>query len=1089
MQTWGITKFCLLFFVEFWILPGQNLAEGTKQTTPDSACLCELFLCKLSSYVDPFGVYSADSDHSIHFTIKNPGEKLYFGLGELNTPGDYLRCRIVHNGNIVWGEVSIPEINGQPGFIVNYLQAIAGPNVINPAGYNPLIFSPSEAGDYIIQFDFINLFFETVFYYDFTIIDTTLTPYKSISGGVWSKNWEFAACYNSSQSLFGLNASLFILTNDSIVDSVEFNQFYSGIQNEYNFNHNGCLYPPVAFNDSRKSRLYHFDYPEYRVFFNDPDSTLFPSGTIGKITHGYSELIPDCLGQYEIIFKTTKSGIVQVLIKVNPVAGIQPEDVIIWDSVPAGTDTIIWNGVNGLGVPVPLNSPVNIHISFINGLTNFPIYNIYSNVNGLLVGMNRPVSFQPLQYWNDTLIPMGQIQIDGCLSSLGAGCHTWQGSQFGGFGAGRTLNTWWYSAYPDSIINASLLFIVATPDSIQGAHTLCFAANQNYTYTVYPNPLPGAQTYQWSLFKGMNLLQSWNTTTVTINTVSFPDTGHYVLSVKGRNNCGVGNSKSLTIIVFPPDTAMISISSSANQICTGTPVRFTATPSNGGLNPAFQWKVNGINVGTNSPAYTYTPVNGDLISCILTSSNTVCISNNPATSNTITMVVNPNLPVSVSVSPSANPVCAGTSVTYNATPINGGTLPTYQWKINGINMGGNGSTYTYSPSNGDLVICVLTSSEVCTTNNPATSSPVIMVINSNLVIGVSIAASANPVCAGTSVTFTATPTNGGLLPTYQWKVNGINVGANSPNYTYNPASGDLVSCILNSSLPCTSNNPSTSNSLSIIINPPPVVTFIACFDTIMTVNAKPFKLKGGIPLGGTYSGPGVNPVSGIWNPAAAGTGTIIITYSYTNVALCSAIAHTHLFNFPFSIFNCGSPLTDIRDNQVYQTVQIGAQCWMAENLNYGTMIPGSMNQRDNCLNEKYCNNDLTADCGLRTYYQWDEIMQYDNTPGLQGLCPPGWHIPTEADWNQLFAVYNGPGFAGSQLLSTGFSGFNALVNGSRFQNSSWNFDNFAIHLWSSSAWGPVKAWAHAMNNAPDDHSVSTYPSWRSNAFSARCVKD
>jgi len=108
--------------------------------------------------------------------------------------------------------------------------------------------------------------------------------------------------------------------------------------------------------------------------------------------------------------------------------------------------------------------------------------------------------------------------------------------------------------------------------------------------------------------------------------------------------------------------------------------------------------------------------------------------------------------------------------------------------------------------------------------------------------------------------------------------------------------------------------------------------------------------------------------------------------------------------------SCGSPLTDIRDNKVYPTVQIGSQCWMTANLNYGTMIPGNISQRDNCIWEKYCFNDVAANCGQQTYYQWDELMQYDETVSTQGLCPPGWHVPTEADWNTLFANYISNGF-------------------------------------------------------------------------------
>ena len=105
-------------------------------------------------------------------------------------------------------------------------------------------------------------------------------------------------------------------------------------------------------------------------------------------------------------------------------------------------------------------------------------------------------------------------------------------------------------------------------------------------------------------------------------------------------------------------------------------------------------------------------------------------------------------------------------------------------------------------------------------------------------------------------------------------------------------------------------------------------------------------------------------------------------------------------------FTCGNNITDIRDNKVYPTVQIGSQCWMASNLNFGTIIASTQDQRDNCVSEKYCYNDNPINCtnqgGL---YQWDELMQYDNTPADQGFCPPAWHIPTENDWNTLFANY------------------------------------------------------------------------------------
>jgi len=542
-------------------------------------------------------------------------------------------------------------------------------------------------------------------------------------------------------------------------------------------------------------------------------------------------------------------------------------------------------------------------------------------------------------------------------------------------------------------------------------------------------------------------------------------------------------SNTIQMIVNPLNPVSITISPSANPVCNGTSVTFIASPANGGSSPVFQWKINGTIIGTNSPTYTYNPASGDLVSCIL-NSNILCPTGNPATSNTVTMTVNPNLPVSVTISASANPFCQGSSVTFTATPVNGGTNPAYLWKVNGIIAGTNSPSYTYNPLNGDLVSCVMTSSIPCPITNPVTSNILLMTMNNNLPVGISISASTNPFCPGNSVTFTATPVNGGTNPSYQWKVDGVNAGTNSSIYTYNPASGDLVSCILTSNLTCVSGNPATSNTIIMSGTLASLVTFTLCNDSITTINAQPFKLKGGIPLGGTYSGAGVT--NGIFYPAIAGVGNHQINYTYTNAALCSASAIVTIVTIGTVVTNCGQTLTDVRDGKTYPTVQIGSQCWMAEDLNYGTEIPSTQHQRDNCIAEKY-HNPASGIGHPASVYQWDEIMNYDESISTQGLCPPGWHVPSEADWNTLFANYISNAFAASPLKYSGFSGFNALLYGARHLNKTWDFQGFATFFWSSTSHGTTKAWAHGMNDV--DPSVSGYPSLRSDAFSVRCVKD
>ena len=631
--------------------------------------------------------------------------------------------------------------------------------------------------------------------------------------------------------------------------------------------------------------------------------------------------------------------------------------------------------------------------------------------------------------------------------------------------------------------------VTVTPgDSVKvtitaSANNIC--AGTSVTFTANPTNPGATPVYQWKV----------NGNTSGTNSIVFtytPLNGDVVtcvltssLTVCITNNPATSNT--IQMIVNPLNPVSITILPSANPVCSGTAVTYFASPVNGGSSPFYQWKVNGANVGTNGLTYTYTPINGDVVKCVLTS-NILCPSGNPATSNTVTMIVNPNLPVSVSISASANPFCQGSAVTFTATPTNGGTSPSYQWKVNGINVGPNNTVYTYIPVSGDLVLCILTSNIACPTGNPATSNTITMIQNNNLLAGVSIVASSNPFCPGNSVTFTATPFNGGTNPSYQWKINGVNVGTNSSTYSYNPVDGDSVRCVMTSNLSCVTGNPASSAKIIMSGTLAPIVTFTSCFDTITTVNAKPIRLKGGIPLGGTYSGPGVNSLTGIFTPATAGTGIKTISYSYTNIALCSTSKSISIIVQSVPMFICGNNLTDIRDNKVYPTVQIGSQCWLASNLNFGTTIASTQDQRDNCIAEKYCYNDNPVNClnhgGL---YQWDEVMRFDETPADQGFCPPGWHIPTENDWNTLFATYINNAFAGSPLKYSGYSGFNAILSGARYINKAWEFEGFATSFWSSTTRSSTQAWAHGMNE--DDPSVSVYPASRINAFSVRCLKD
>jgi uncharacterized protein (TIGR02145 family) len=628
------------------------------------------------------------------------------------------------------------------------------------------------------------------------------------------------------------------------------------------------------------------------------------------------------------------------------------------------------------------------------------------------------------------------------------------------------------SVYP--LLPVSITIIADPPGAVCSGTPVTFTA-----FPVNGGTLPA---YQWKV----NSVNAGSNDPVFTYVPADNDKVACILT--SNDLCTTGNPATSNMIemgVYPPETVSVSVSSvPSGAVCSGTTVTFTAVPVNGGSSPFYQWNVNSMNQGINNPVFSYIPVDGDSVQCILTSSDTICVSNNPAVSDPVLMIVNSLLPVDISINCSANPCCEGDTIVFTATTENPGTSPFFQWFVNGVPNGLNDSVFFFPPVHGDLITCSLLSNATCATGNPAVSDTITMAVYPLLSVGVTLVLSPHPVCEGFAVTFTATPTNGGSNPSYQWQVNGTYTGTNSPVFTYIPNNNDSVVCTLISSELCTSNNPASSIQYPVSVIPSPIVTLIPCFDTITATNAKPIRLRGGIPLGGTYSGPGVN--NGYFYPSVAGPGNHLVTYTYTNSALCTDAGCRMLDVRSAAPFSCGNLFMDIRDSSFYPTIQIGNQCWLAADLNYGNEIPFTISQRNNCYPEKYL-NPVSSIQHPASVYQWDELMDYSDTEQAQGLCPPGWHVPSESDWGTLFANWTNNAFAGAPLKYTGYSGFNAFLNGAVFFNRNWYLQEFATFFWSSTSHGPFKAWAHGMNEY--NYSVSYYPSNRSNAFTVRCTQD
>jgi uncharacterized protein (TIGR02145 family) len=205
-----------------------------------------------------------------------------------------------------------------------------------------------------------------------------------------------------------------------------------------------------------------------------------------------------------------------------------------------------------------------------------------------------------------------------------------------------------------------------------------------------------------------------------------------------------------------------------------------------------------------------------------------------------------------------------------------------------------------------------------------------------------------------------------------------------------------------------------------------------------------------------------------------------------------------------STWSCGDPLNDTRDGQTYNTIQIGDQCWMAENLNVGTMIQGTTEMTNNSIIEKYCFNNSIANCDVYGgLYKWNEMMEYSTSPGVQGICPINWHLPTYEEWTLLTSFLGDVGIAGGKMKATGTieagtglwfapnagatnsSGFTALP-GDRYNGSFNNLGGYAS-FWSSSEVDMNNAWDQLLYYIYSETFRNT--DFKGYGFSVRCVKN
>ena len=298
----------------------------------------------------------------------------------------------------------------------------------------------------------------------------------------------------------------------------------------------------------------------------------------------------------------------------------------------------------------------------------------------------------------------------------------------------------------------------STPGNVQylviatSTENSCASSPYTITATVNPNPVliinqpepvcspstvditAGAITSGSSTGLTLTYWTDFSASVSLANANAVNTTGIYYIKGTSASGCSSVRDVNVTINALP--SATISGSTSVCQDAEEPVITFTG--SNATAPYTFTYNINGGSdetISTVSGNSVTVPVPTSVagtftysLSSVHDASSTAC--SQSATGNA-TVIVNPTLTASVSITASANPSCTGNSVTYTATPVHQGSSPVYQWKVNNVDAGTNSSTFSYVPSDGDVVSLVMTSNETpCLEGSPATSNSVTMTVQS-----------------------------------------------------------------------------------------------------------------------------------------------------------------------------------------------------------------------------------------------------------------------------------------------------------------------------------------------------------------------
>ncbi len=477
-------------------------AEGSKELLPNAGDELALY-CNSSLYYD-FASYeshiSGNETQRLNIHIADPdNEQIFIGLSQPHTQGHYPATSLTSgyfrirnaSGAIVHGPILV---DGTSANITSRAEGIAGPEqIVGASGYDAAgdyTFNPDgmAAGDYFIEFNLEETTYNTSHllfrYFDITVATEDVTP-VALNGRVFSQNWALFAptIDDNSNGTYGVydrpvNGSFHILSNENFVSKIDFDDSdfqpaaFNIAVNSWGAKNTGNVYTDRQSLNNEQSII-----PELKIFLNDPDPAVYPSGAFGEMLtdSDYPAIIGCPATGYSIRIAATSSGLVELLLDFNSGSGagvydLGTEDVLLFSEVvPGAGETapyirdISWDGKDGLGAVANTVVPIGTEVSFAQGGFHIPVYDVEFNLNGFKSSITRP-SPPPSNvlkfYHDDTNIPSGTTDIEtGCDPNTAPAtpCHTWADSTYGDI---NTINTYWYAKQEIAISNIT----VTAPD-------------------------------------------------------------------------------------------------------------------------------------------------------------------------------------------------------------------------------------------------------------------------------------------------------------------------------------------------------------------------------------------------------------------------------------------------------------------------------------------------------------------------------------------------------------------------------------------------------------------------------------------------